>query len=510
MAGFTVNPDLSELIRRAQLQRSLQNVNGSGVANAPVTPPSVPAVQPESGGQLPLGNRLTVAPSPPQVAPSPREEAIGNYRQALQEQAPNPSDYHPSLARRLGGLALGIIGGMHDPATGARVGHDVVYGPFDQKMSAYQEKLAKAKTAFEEENKAADSESKINAEIERASAEKSRAGAEEARKKGEEYKNSPEGQAFELKKLGIQHPNLGSRNTIKPPQPFKLLLNNGESLNVLRDENTGTYTSPDGTKIGLDAIKEAHPLEAKEAKETPPKAPSTPEEQAIAAYAKKVNKKPEDLSYDERTKAHAEWAQSGETPALKFQRTQVADRARDAEGEASYNRYASVLTRDFSTVETSLQKYSELDALLKQGNPQSDALVAPKLLSTVVGGQGSGLRMNAVEIARAVGGRTQWEALQAAVNKWSTDPAHAIIPDEQRKQIHALADALRKKITSRQKTIIDTDKELGSTNDPTKHKKIMNDYKQKLADLDSGGGEDQTSKATHKFNPQTGKIEEIK
>jgi hypothetical protein len=231
---------LTEILRRAQLARQLPSVNNSAPDQG---------VQPVQ--QLPQG------PPPGIAMPSNRELAGDQYRQAAAQPPPSREEYHPSVGRRIGGALLGAIAGMHDPKTGYEVGHGAVYGPYDRKLSEYQQNLERKKQLFEEENKASGEEAKIGAEVNRSGAEKARQERETVQKKNLEWTGSPEGRDFELQKLHIQHP-LNAKAV-----PVTVTLGNGEKMNVLKRED-GSYFDPStNTVVGLGAIKKEEPLETK-------------------------------------------------------------------------------------------------------------------------------------------------------------------------------------------------------------------------------------------------------
>jgi hypothetical protein len=134
------------------------------------------------------------------------------------------------------------------------------------------------------------------------------------------------------------------------------------------------------------------------------------------------------------------------------------------------------------------QRMGTLQSNLAQGSPQADALVAPELLSVMAGGQGSGLRMNEAEISRIVGGRSQWQDLKAAAQRWSLDPSSAnSITPEQRQQIHALVNAVNTKIQAKQEILNGAYGDLLETDDPREQRQIVAGVRQKLSTLDEGG-----------------------
>lgn len=141
-----------------------------------------------------------------------------------------------------------------------------------------------------------------------------------------------------------------------------------------------------------------------------------------------------------------------------------------------------------------LGRMSRLNDTLAQGTPQADAMVAPELLSVMSGGQGSGLRMNEAEIARMVGGRSNWESLKAAINKWKGDPnaARSITPAQQ-EQIQSLVGAVNGKLQSKSKILSDARQKLLLSNDIQEHRQITSDALKSLNDIDSPAQE-QTGK----------------
>ncbi len=126
------------------------------------------------------------------------------------------------------------------------------------------------------------------------------------------------------------------------------------------------------------------------------------------------------------------------------------------------------------------QRAQRLDATLQQANPQSDALVAPEVLSIMAGGQGSGLRMNEAEINRLVGGATNWTHLQQSLNKWSTDPAHAQIPPAQRAQLQKLVNYVQDTARQQLNLGMDAQQQLLSGKSPEDYHRTLNEFSQKF------------------------------
>jgi len=184
--------------------------------------------------------------------------------------------------------------------------------------------------------------------------------------------------------------------------------------------------------------------------------------------------------------------QIGEGPANAHWATEPAPRdttASDAARSArSYQYHAGALDKLRTPVEAKAGKIAELNDMLAQGTPQADALVAPKLLSVLVGGQGSGLRLNEAEIARVLNGRSKWEDFKAAATKWSTDPKAAnSITADQRQQMHDLVKAVEAKNAAALQVLDEAGDALAASDDPQQHKQVLNGAHKKLTAITTGG-----------------------
>jgi hypothetical protein len=137
-----------------------------------------------------------------------------------------------------------------------------------------------------------------------------------------------------------------------------------------------------------------------------------------------------------------------------------------------------------------------LQDTLNQNSPQADALVAPELLTVMAGGQGSGLRMNEAEIARIVGGRSNWESLKAAAN--SITPA-------QRQQIRALVSTVQQRLAAKQSVLDGAHEDLINATDVSGHRRVVAGARSKMTAVDQGGGQIQVKDPTggvHTFADQ--------
>jgi len=163
--------------------------------------------------------------------------------------------------------------------------------------------------------------------------------------------------------------------------------------------------------------------------------------------------------------------------------------ANQTRSDKSFQFNKNELEKHAKPVEDTMARFTRLEEGLRQGTPQADALIAPELLSIMAGGAGSGLRMNEAEISRIVGGRSHWQDLQAAVNKWSLDPtkANSITP-EQRKEIRSLVSAVGVRLRQKNAAVDDARSALLGSDDPKEHRKVVTDLERKLNSIDANAG----------------------
>lgn len=150
-------------------------------------------------------------------------------------------------------------------------------------------------------------------------------------------------------------------------------------------------------------------------------------------------------------------------------------------------------TKRLDTIEKPLSDQAErigrLRATMNANSPQADTLIAPEILTVAAGGAGSGLRMNEAEIARIIGGRTQWESLKARLSAWQSDPSQPFsITPEQRKQMHSLVQAIAERGQKRLALIDEARAKMVDAPDVTAHRQILNEVSKHLNDEALGGG----------------------
>jgi hypothetical protein len=158
--------------------------------------------------------------------------------------------------------------------------------------------------------------------------------------------------------------------------------------------------------------------------------------------------------------------------------------------DKSYQFHAGRIDALRKPIEDRAERISRVEDTLAQGTPQADALIAPELLSVMAGGAGSGVRQNEAELARIVGGRTNWETLKAKVDAWKLDPnkGFALTP-AQREQTRALFASVKDRVSRKMQAIDDESQNLLNTDDPKEHRGIYQRLQKRLGDIDTGRGQ---------------------
>lgn len=160
--------------------------------------------------------------------------------------------------------------------------------------------------------------------------------------------------------------------------------------------------------------------------------------------------------------------------------------AGDARKATQYNQVHEQAVKELDTWAKPIQGHidgiNELGTMLAAKTPQADTLIAPLVLKATVSGTGSGFRMTRAEIENVVGGRSKWESLQAALNKWSTDPSKALsITDPQREELRTLAKTIRTKANALHQKIIKARHDIDDADDAAGINKVRTWLQEELA-----------------------------
>lgn len=154
--------------------------------------------------------------------------------------------------------------------------------------------------------------------------------------------------------------------------------------------------------------------------------------------------------------------------------------------DRSYTQANSSLETIRKPLADQMERFGRLAETVNQSTPQADALIAPELLTVMAGGAGSGLRMNEAEISRIIGGRSKFEDLKAAVNKWQLDPSKALsVTPAQRQQIRDLMGAVQKRTDAKLALVNKASQALIDAPDVETQRRIIADTRKQLDDVGS-------------------------
>jgi hypothetical protein len=398
-----------------------------------VQPQSQPQSQSSDQGSQGSKQLIDRTQQPPLT---PREQALQAYRSALQAPAP---EYHPSILRRVVGGLLGGTVGITNPQAGNQLATNIVQSPYKSQLSKYQRDLAQKKEAYDLESSAEAGTAKNEEQMSQKKAEEARANAEEARRAGEAFKISPEGQAFEIKKLNIEHPN-----TPKLPTPYQLLLNNGEKVIAFEGQG-GQFNDSQGNIYGPSAVKNAYKLgmEPKEVAPKEPKPSRAGEEGAIDAWTAEHGRAP---NYSERIGIHRQVVDkvpdSGTAEITKEFKLQSAKEVAARSYQRNLDQSSAQLTRINNAIE-------EVDS----SKPEYLAAAIPTVLTAIVSGQGTGVRITQPEMNSLIKARGFGDSIEAFTNKIS---GKGDLSAQQKKDLKGLLSDVQSKITQKQREYANT------------------------------------------------------
>jgi hypothetical protein len=171
---------------------------------------------------------------------------------------------------------------------------------------------------------------------------------------------------------------------------------------------------------------------------------------------------------------------------LQSKETPVSPTAGNTRLDRSYSESIKSLEDLQKPVSAKAETLGRLLDNINLRSPQADALLAPEILSAAAGGTGTGLRMNQSELNRITGGRSNWESLRAALQKWSIDPSKALsITDSQRQQMYDIAAAMNTKTQRKLSALNDARQQLIDAPDVVTHRRIIGKLNRDLQAIDA-------------------------
>jgi len=156
----------------------------------------------------------------------------------------------------------------------------------------------------------------------------------------------------------------------------------------------------------------------------------------------------------------------------------------ELENDKAYTFATKQLDAMRTPVVANLTKLDQAETNLHMQTASADALVAPALLSVMVGGAGSGLRMNEAEISRIVKGRSTIEDIKGLGNKLANGKA---ITADQRQQIDAILTVAHAKAATRIELLDKAEQDLQlHQGNPSQMRADTVQLKKTIGALDSG------------------------
>jgi hypothetical protein len=412
-----------------------------------------PVNMPDTGANLHAGLEKVFPPAQPQVAldPNPQHQIEGHLTNRLQQEyakdAPWNPDDHGTMGK-IGHVFSKIGGGLADtflpgvvPGT-STYRHDTENNIAHELNSTIGEESQQALQGAQAENFGATT-AKTQEETREAPA---KAESEEGLQGAQTYRALHPLATSDFELWHQQNPN-GTAQDFQNMQAKPLTPQDAESRNAIWDKIADQYHLPKGQfKAGMSSADAAQ----------------------LAGSLNNVISR----------------GQGAQSITIK---QEGAGKAGDARSDKSFQYNQGELDKLTNPISQLTMRMGRMQDTLNQGSPQADALVGPELLTVMAGGQGSGLRMNEAEIARVVGGRSNWESLKASINKWQLDPskANSITPD-QRQQIRALVKTVSDKLNSKQEILNQAAGDLVNSDDPKEHRGIVQKARLGLNSIDEG------------------------
>jgi hypothetical protein len=484
-APFTVkNQDDPAAIQMPAWMRAIQGGNPLAAQPAPATPmaagvqpqaSAAPVIQngaapPVSGQGVNKDTPPAATPSAPQVSPAaaeltrltqrtPASMANGKYDITQDQSRSGIEQIHNPFLRTLGRIG--------DVALSTLLPAAAVYTPGTQLHHQMNVNSAAHAVQNEQgEQKAAEeaAAAPVNRAHMQAETELENQQADEARARAEGLRNPPpkeelEGKTIETEQGIMQwNPKTHAYDTKVGDAPGKTtgnvhVLPDGTVISVNHDSKTG--------KSSADVVYKGDPKVPTEVKQI------------------EVGGKPHQVLVNSQTgETIKDLGESGEKPPV----TNVNAETSSLDRESA--RFAKPHEANVKAANDALDRITEARSLLTTGNAESQAIAIPKVLTALVSGQGTGVRitqpeLNAIAAARGIKGD-----FQAWVQKISS--GKRLTPDQQA-QLVGVLDAASARLTQKREI---ANRALDAINNGVSRADIVKadaDARKQLADLEKGG-----------------------
>lgn len=240
---------------------------------------------------------------------------------------------------------------------------------------------------------------------------------------------------------------------------------------------TEEFTLPDGSQK-----YRGNQLVAENVK-APPAAPRN-----FAPESGYIGPKGEPVSHDPTTDKYFIGGQEVPLSAI-HQKPPQRDTAAHDEGrlDKSYQYNSTQLENMRKPIADRAERLGRAMLTVNEQSPQADSVIAPELITVMAGGAGSGVRITTAEINAVLGGRTNFESLKAALNKWQLDPSKGLsVTPAQRGQIQHLLGRLNERVTGQLALINDGARDLAAANNVDEHRRIVTETRKKFDAMSLG------------------------
>jgi hypothetical protein len=192
-----------------------------------------------------------------------------------------------------------------------------------------------------------------------------------------------------------------------------------------------------------------------------------------------VNGKPHQMAWNPKTsKYDLDQGETGEKPPVVNVNAGLGALDRETK------QFGAPLQKSLDSANAQLEKIADARAMIN-GNAESQGLGIPKVLTALVGGQGTGVRITQAELTAIAHARGLSGDVEGTINKWAGKGA---LSAEQKKQLTQIMDDVRARILQKQSIASDT---LDRINGASTREQIIQadkDARQKLSALENGGG----------------------
>lgn len=208
------------------------------------------------------------------------------------------------------------------------------------------------------------------------------------------------------------------------------------------------------------------------------KQPVTPPGTKISQLER--NGKPHQVLIDERTGNEIkDLGESGEKPA------NVNVNAGEAALDREAKQFGAAHAKSLDASEAQLEKIADARAMIN-GNAESQGLGIPKVLTALVGGQGTGVRITQAELTSIAHARGLSGDVEGTLNKWAGKGA---LSAEQQRQLTSILDDVKNRLVQKQAIAKEAVDNINGASTRSQIVSADKAARQKLSDMETGGAQ---------------------